>query len=133
MIKTEPELAGDLYNKARGVISKQLIASAGTAVFFYIYYSGWAALSALYGGFVCIAASVLLLRGVSRASQAASESPGKSMTILYVGAAQRFLLVLALLGAGLALMKMHALGLLLGFGLAQLSTMLTGIATRNRS
>jgi ATP synthase I chain len=69
---------------------------------------------------------LLLLRGVSRATQVAAENPGKSMTILYAGAAQRFLLVLALLGAGLALLKLHPLGVLLGFALAQVSTMLAG-------
>jgi len=122
LIKTEPELA----EKARRVISTQLAVSVATAVGFFIFEGGMAAVSALYGGLVCIAATFLLLRGVSRATHVAAESPGKSMTILYIGAAQRFLLVLALLGAGLALLKLHPLGVLLGFGLAQFSTLMAG-------
>lgn len=129
MIKTEPELA----EKARGVISKQLAVAVACAVFFYFYQGGWAALSAIYGGLVCIAATLLLLRGVARATQVAAENPGRSMTILYVGAAQRFLLVLALLGAGLALLKLHPLGVLLGFALAQVSTMLAGRSKPKKS
>jgi len=129
LIKTEPELA----EKARGVISKQLAVAVACAVFFYFYHGGWAAISALYGGLVCIAATFLLLRGVTRASRAAADNPGRSMTILYIGAAQRFLLVLALLGMGLALLKLHPLGLLLGFGLAQISTMVVSRSKQGRA
>jgi len=129
LIKTEPELA----EKARGVISKQLAVAVACAVFFYFYKGGAAALAAMYGAMVCVATTLLLLWGVSRASKAAAESPGKSMTILYAGAAQRFLLVLALLGTGLALLKLHPLGLLFGYVITQFSTMLTGRSKADKS
>jgi len=122
LIKTEPELA----EKARGVISKQLAVGVACAVFFYFYQDGWAALSAMYGCLVCMATTLLLLWGISRASKAAADNPGKSMTILYVGAAQRFVLVLALLGGGLALLKLNPVAVLVGFALTQISAALSG-------
>ena len=85
----EPELAA----KARWVISTQLIISVTIAAVFLLK-GAWESVAALYGGIASICITMLLLWGVKRATDAAKDNPGKSMRILYVGAVQRFLLVL---------------------------------------
>ena len=71
---------------------------------------------------ICI--SLLLLRGIQRANDAAKEDPGKSMRILYRGAVQRFVLVLALIAMGIALLKLSPLAVVTGFALAQIGYLL---------
>lgn len=77
-------------------------------------------MSCLYGGLISVATSLLLSRGVIRAANAAPENHKKSMIILYLGAAQRFVLVLVLFGAGLAGLKLEPLATIAGFVAAQL-------------
>jgi len=112
----EPELAA----KARWVISTQLIISVIVAAVF-LFKDTWQSVAALYGGFASICITTLLLWGIKRATEAAKENPGKSMRILYVGAVQRFLLVLGLLAMGIALFKLNPIAMCVGFALAQLS------------
>ena len=112
----EPELA----SRARWVISTQLIISVIVATVFLIK-GTWEFLAALYGGFASICITMLLLWGIKRATEAAKENPGKSMRILYVGAAQRFLLVIGLLAMGIALFKLDPIAMCVGFALALLS------------
>lgn len=112
----EPELAA----KARGVISTQLIISVIVAAVF-LTKGTWESVAALYGGLASICITIFLLWGIKRATEAAKENPGKSMRILYVGAVQRFLLVLGLLAMGLALFKLDPIAMCVGFALAQLS------------
>jgi ATP synthase protein I len=112
----EPELAA----KARRVISTQLIISIIVALFFLMK-GAWEAVAAVYGGFTSLCITMLLLWGVKRASDAARESPGASMKILYVGAVQRFLLVLGLLALGIAVLKLNPIAVFTSFALTQLS------------
>ena len=62
---------------------------------------------------------MLLLWGIQRANAAAKADPGKSMRILYVGAVQRFVLVLGLIALGIALFKLEPVAMIAGFALAQ--------------
>ncbi len=112
----EPELAA----KARWVISTQLIISVIVAAAFLIK-SVWESVAALYGGIASLCITMLLLWGIKRATEAAKENPGKSMRILYIGAVQRFLLVIGLLAMGIALFKLDPIAMCVGFALAQLS------------
>ena len=110
----EPELA----TKAKWVISTQLIVSIIVAVAF-LTKGTWESLAAVYGGLVSICISLLLLRGIQRANAAAKVDPGKSMRILYVGAVQRFVLVLGLIALGMAFFKLDPVAIIIGFALAQ--------------
>lgn len=112
----EPELAA----KARWVISTQLIISVIVAAVFLIK-SVWESVAALYGGIASLCITMLLLWGIKRATEVAKENPGKSMRILYVGAVQRFLLVIGLLAMGIALFKLDPIAMCVGFALAQFS------------
>ncbi|WP_455376217.1 ATP synthase subunit I [Kaarinaea lacus] len=110
----EPELA----TKAKWVISTQLIVSIIVAVAF-LTKGTWESLAAVYGGLVSICISLLLLRGIQRANAAAKVDPGKSMRILYIGAVQRFVLVLGLIALGMAFFKLDPVATIVGFALAQ--------------
>ena len=66
-----------------------------------------------------IALTLLLSHGVKRAESNALQDPKKSMGILYLGAVQRFVLVLAFFIVGLGILKLEPLAMALGFGLTQ--------------
>jgi len=109
--------------KAKWVISTQLIVSIIVAAVF-LTKGTWDSLAAVYGGLVSICISLLLLRGIQRANDAAITDPGKSMRILYIGAVQRFVVVLALIALGIALLKLSPIALITGFALAQIGYLL---------
>jgi len=111
----EPAIAA----KAKWVISTQLIISIIVAGVF-LTKGTWDSLAAVYGGLVSICISLLLLWGIQRANDAAVSNPGKSMRILYLGAVQRFAVVLALIAVGIALLKLSPIAVISGFALAQI-------------
>ena len=110
----EPNIAA----KARWVISTQLIISIIVAAVFLTKGTS-ESVAALYGGAVSICISLLLLWGIQRANAAAKVDPGKGMRILYVGAAQRFILVIGLIALGIALLKLDPVAVCVGFAIAQ--------------
>lgn len=77
-------------------------------------------LAVIYGGLVSMLLAWLHKRGVRKAEQRALQDPKGSMLVLYIGAVVRFLLLLALLAAGMGLLQLPPLPLLAGFVLAQL-------------
>ena len=85
------------------------------------FYSGYFdALAVVYGGAVSMALAWMHKRGVSKAQERAITDPKAGMLILYVGAVLRFILLIALLGVGLGLLKFEPQPMLAGFVLAQL-------------
>jgi ATP synthase protein I len=112
--------SAELAAKTRRVIAVQLVVSLVAAAIFLV--QGWlGAASALYGGLVSVALAVLSGWGFRRANKHALSDPKKSLMILYIGAVQRFVAVLVLLGAGLGLLKLEPLAVFIGFALAQAS------------
>jgi ATP synthase protein I len=105
----------------RDVTSLQMVASITVAATYWITGSFPQAQSALYGGLVSIALAVLLKRSVIKAGQITLDTPRKSVLILYLGAVQRFIIVLGVFGVGFAVFKLNPLATLIGFGTAQLS------------
>lgn len=112
----EPEIA----SVAKRVISFQLLSSVVVAGAFFVQ-GVWYATSALYGGLASVIIAWLMSRGFKRASQASLQNLGKSMAILYLGAAQRFLLVIILLGTGFWVFKLVPIAIISGFAIAQIS------------
>ena len=106
---------------ARKVLALQVSVTVAVALIFGIVEEPWSAFSAVFGGFVGICSSLLLRRGVLRASKVASHDPRRGMTVLYFGAVQRFVLVLGLFGIGLAMIEIDPLAGLVAFGVAQLA------------
>ncbi len=106
---------------ARKVVGLQVAIASVVAVGFGIYEGGWHALSAVFGGLISVASSLLLRRGVARASEIVKDDPKKGMAVLYFGAFQRFVMVVALFALGLALIGLDPLAAVIGFGCAQLA------------
>ena len=117
--------AQELKIKTRKVIGLQLIVGLLLALGFSLIYSQWHGLSVLYGTMISMLSSWWLSRGVSRAG--ASAGQGRSgEVILYVGAALRFIMVLALFAVGLASIKLAAVATVIGFVMAQLAFVIAG-------
>lgn len=99
------------------------ITSGGLVAIGFFWLQGlFSALSTLYGAGISIISLVLLARGVRRAEQTALVSPKQSMGILYLGAVQRFVIVIVLFLIGLMLLKLDALATAVGFVAGQLAT-----------
>ena len=114
-------VASQVQVNARKVVVLQIIITLSAALVFGVSQGGWPAISAIFGGLISVSTSWLLRRGVLKASEIAQQNPGRGMAALYVGAVQRFVLVLALFGLGLGLFKLAPLAVVVGFGLAQVA------------
>lgn len=112
--------ANDIAVAARRVMALQAGAATLVAAGFFFGEGAREAWSGFYGGLISVVTTFLLSRGVVRAADAASQSQKKSMIILYLGAAQRFVLVLVLFGVGLAGLHLAPLPTIAGFVAAQL-------------
>lgn len=112
--------ARELTRETRKVIGLQLVIGGLTAAGFFVAKDLWHAQSALYGGLISVFGTYMLARRVERAGEIAQQNPKKSMQLLYIGAVQRFVLVAALLGCGLLLIKLEPVALIAGLVLTQL-------------
>jgi ATP synthase protein I len=102
------------------MVAAQVTATVLTAVAFgFVGNGSWSALSAACGGAISLCIVWLLRRGVRRASELALTDQKKSMLILYLGAVQRFVAVLALFALGLGVAKLEPLAMFAGFAAAQ--------------
>lgn len=92
-----------------------------------------AAISAFYGGGVALASSTLLGRSLKAAGEAAHRAPNQGIWMLYLGAVQRFLLVLALLAVGMGLFGLPPLPMIVGFAGAQVAFLIGGVGHTSAS
>ena len=90
-------------------------------------------MAAGYGGAVTIIATLLLGWRMLRAGQHARLDPRKSMRILYVGAAWRFMLAVALFAFGIGYFRLDPPAMIVGFVLAQLAYLFVGLGTQRAS
>lgn len=112
--------------KARHVLVVQLGMTILVALAFGLLHGGsWSALSAFCGGLISMCVLLLLQRGVRRASEVALVDQKKSMMILYLGAVQRFVLIIILFALGLRVLGFAPLELLVGFAAAQASNIVS--------
>ncbi len=111
----------DLAARTRALVVAQVVIGLVVALVFYHQNGPWSAASVGYGTMVSVAVATLLYWSVSRASAKAAKERSKSAIILYLGGAQRFFLVLALFGFGLAVLKLEPVGMVMGFGFSQIA------------
>jgi ATP synthase protein I len=111
----------EINDATRKVIALQVGVGVVIAAAFFMARGQGEALSAFYGGLISIVVAFLLGRGVVRAAEAARHDHKKSMLILYLGAVQRFVLVLVLFGVGLKGLSLAFLPMIAGFAGAQLA------------
>ncbi|MFO7808009.1 ATP synthase subunit I [Guyparkeria sp.] len=100
-------MAEAITRRGRRVVTLQLIvlALAGGAS---LVESAHASLSAAGGVVVAMLLAWMLRRTMARATELAVESPQQSMNTMYLGAAVRFVALLALMAVGLGLLKLDA-------------------------
>jgi len=120
--------AQDLHVKARKVIGLQAIIGGLVVAGFFLGEGASGALSAGYGSAISILLAYLLSREVVRAGDTVQHDTRKSSMMLYMGAVQRFLLVLALFGFGLAFLKLEPMASVIGFALPQLAFMILALS-----
>lgn len=107
--------------KAKRIMVAQLAIAAVVALVFGLIGQGsWSVLSAFCGGLASLCIVLLLRRGVRRASEVALTDQKKSMTILYLGAVQRFVALIALFALGLGVLGLVPLAMFAGFAAAQI-------------
>ena len=111
----------EINDATRKLIALQVGVGAVIAAAFFMAKGQGEALAAFYGGLISIVIAFLLGRGVVRAAEAARQDHKKSMLILYLGAVQRFILVLVLFGIGLKGLSLAFLPMIAGFAGAQLA------------
>ena len=107
----------DLADVARSVLAYQAAIAVLVAAAFVLAGGLQLGVAAFYGGLVALFLTGLRKRGIARVAES---SYGRSMSRLYLGAAQRFLWVLALFALALAVLKLDPLASIIGFGLSQL-------------
>jgi len=111
----------EINDATRKLIALQVGVAAVIAAAFFMARGQGEALAAFYGGMISIVIAFLLGRGVARAAEAARQDHKKSMLILYLGAVQRFVIVLVLFGIGLKGLSLAFLPMIAGFASAQLA------------
>jgi hypothetical protein len=112
------------------LLGLQMAAGLAVAAGLFVTRGRWEASSAAYGSAISVLMTVLLSSGVALAGRAAGGDPGRSQAFLYAGAAVRFVLVLALFGAGLAGLGLAPFPTVIGFVVAQLMVPLAALGQR---
>lgn len=100
-------MAEAITRRGRRVVTIQLIVLA-LAAGLALLHSPHAAMSAAAGVAVAMLLAWMLRRSMARATELAVESPQQSMNTMYLGAAVRFVALLALMAVGLGLLKLDA-------------------------
>jgi ATP synthase protein I len=94
----------------------------GVVVFLYLVLRGSSdAHAALFGGVCALLNAWLLGRRLRLAADVARSSPGREVALIYIGALQRFALLLALFIMGMGWLKLNPVPLLVAFGVAQIA------------
>jgi ATP synthase protein I len=93
---------------------------------FYYYQGQESAEAALYGGCMALFNTWLAQRRVRFAAEIAKAAPGRELTMIYIGAVERFIFTLIFFVAGMAWLKLEPIPLLAAFGIAQMAYMAGG-------
>ena len=97
----------------------QLILVAAVIAFFLFTHDMLAAKAAAYGGGIALLVAWMLGRRALRAAEVAKTQPGQETVVIYVGAIQRFVVVLVLFGLGMGWLELQPVPLLAAFAIAQ--------------
>lgn len=118
----------DTAGRARRVMWTQVVISLVLGITLFFAYGPVHGLSAVYGGAMSLLVTLLLSRSVRRAEDVAQTDPKRGMTLLYVGAVQRFVVLVALFAIGLGLLKLKPLAVLAGFAATQFAQLINARA-----
>jgi ATP synthase protein I len=130
MVTETRSLALQAVDVRRLLLLQLAIAAVATLAAFL----GWgdeAAAGVAWGGGTALLSAWMLGRRVQRAGELARTSPGIETAVLYIGAIQRFAVVMAMFWLALGHFGLPALALLAGFGVAQLAYFVAGALARS--
>ncbi len=113
----------------RRVLILQLLIVLGVAAAYLVARGFHPAWSALYGGAIALLSTWLMGWRITRAAHAASRDSGQGAFVIYAGVAQRFLLVLVLMGLGMGVLKLAPVAILVGYALAQIAYLFNKVET----
>ncbi len=105
---------------ARSVVLTQICIGGFASAGFLLKSGVTSAQAAIFGAFIGVVLSLFLSWSVARAANAAPEKQKISMGMLYLSAAQRFLLALLLFSVGLGYLQLEPLPMVMTFGLVQI-------------
>ena len=120
--------SADVY---RLLIAQVALVGTGAAAFMALA-GAQEALASGYGGGIALLSAWMLARHVRLAVDRARSDPGRETAVLYVGAVQRFVLILVLFAVGMGQLGLPPVPLLVGFGLAQAVYLMLGPYSRPR-
>lgn len=110
---------------ARQIFGLQMVVTLAVAIIAYsLGETSQFVIAVLSGGGVSVINGALLAWRLSRAALSPVQDAHHQLKIMYFYAAERFLVVVALLGLGLAVLKLSPLGLLGGFAMGQMVLLL---------
>jgi F0F1-type ATP synthase assembly protein I len=96
-----------------------------------VFTHGWEiAVAVAYGGSVALLGSLLVRYHMWRSEKTAGNDAEKSLRIVFRCAVERFVLTIALLAIGFAVLELHALALLSGFIATQMLAFLDTLKNR---
>ena len=126
-MKAKPDLESiAVHTGATQMLIIQSLWVAGMAMSFYVHQGALAAQAALYGGGIVMFNVWMMNRRIQAAIELAKVAPGQEVKILYIAAAQRFIVTLVLLGLGMGGFQLPPLPLLIAFAVAQLGYLFSG-------
>lgn len=103
------------------IFSFQAVLVSAMAGLFYVYQGELAAQAAFYGGGIVILNLWLSSRRLLKVLGNQNTSPNQEVLVLYVAAAQRFILTLGLFILGMGVFKLPPIPLLIGFAVTQVT------------
>jgi len=110
----------------RRILISQAVITAVVACGYAVYLGSFAAFSATYGGVVMLLSTWWMARSVRRASLLAPRDPQGGSLALFGGMAQKYLFAIVALAVSLAVLKLNALALLVGFATTQAGFLFAG-------
>ena len=78
-------------------------------------------IAALYGGSISLLATTLMSWRIGRATEIAAHEQQQGHIEIYIGAFQKFILILLMMAVGMGALKLDPLAILVSFALTQLS------------
>ena len=113
----------------RRVLLAQALLALAAALAFGLFGGPNTPLAVIYGGAIALLITLLLGWRVQRAGEVGASSATGGTLLLYLGALERFIVVLAGLALGMGWLKLSPLPMVVGFAVAQLG-FLINVPTR---
>jgi len=117
----------------RRLLIVQLILTFIIALIYLVFNNTNGMIAALYGGFITLAATLLMAWRIGRAGEVAAADKQQGYIEIYIGAIQKFVLTLVLMAIGMGYLKLDPLAILISFAVTQMSFIANKVDTHYAS